>query len=156
MLGNQERTSLIAPLSLFSRRPATDWGLHSDPGWTRALKGHLQTWPRPLHAALPHYQWVWWAQNLPFPPVRLGLCPCPRGQHLRECEQRKGAIKLEPRASIYLRSSNSGFGNLSVSLCLKCKILWVFLHFLSCSLLFCTRPRVGDLVGTVRTRWWPR
>lgn len=37
-------------------RPAADWGPHRDPGWTRALEGHLQTGPGPLHAAQPHYR----------------------------------------------------------------------------------------------------
>lgn len=32
-----------SPLCLLHRRPATDWGLLSDPGWTWALEGHLQT-----------------------------------------------------------------------------------------------------------------
>ena len=126
----------LAPLSLPCRRPPVDWGLHSDPGWTRALEGHLQTRPGPLHAALPHHRWVQRAQHLPLPCVWIGLWPCPGGQHPVKQRKRKGAINLEPRASNYSRGSTS----IWVSQCL-CLPLWdfsgySFIHFFSW---FCAR-----------------
>lgn len=81
----------------------------------------------------------------------------PQGDSILEkVEQRKGAIKREPRASDYATSSNSGFGYLRVSVCLVCKILGVFLHFLSLQFIalppaLCWGPS-GDCEGPVVTK----